>query len=350
MGFIRNWRLKAALQAALSRLPGGERINDRLQRAVGGLRNLESNVAIKVDDWYGIVELLDTVGRADVRGMDLAEIGTGWYPVLPLCFSLAGARSVLTVDLTRHLSAEMTFEAVAALEAHLARISERCGVPLEEVLSRYRRLRACQSVETLLAAAGIRYEAPQDAARLAWLDGDSLDLVYSNSVLEHIAIDALGPILTEASRVLKPNGVMVHAVACNDHYAHFDSSISFVNFLAFDEREWKRWNNRFHYQNRLRAPDFIHLAQAAGFVVVHERRAVRPGTKEALSKMRLAPQFAHYSMDDLAATTVDFVAIRSPGASDTSGGDAGVVLGFERGTAKSVCAGAADKKDRLRVP
>jgi hypothetical protein len=41
------------------------------------------------------------------------------------------------------------------------------------------------------------------------------------------------PIMREAHRVLKDGGLCVHAVACNDHYAFFHESISFVNFVQF---------------------------------------------------------------------------------------------------------------------
>ena len=114
--------------------------------------------------------------------------------------------------------------------------------------------------------------------------------------------------MQEASRVLKNDGLMVHAVACNDHYAHFDRSISFVNFLAFNEEQWKLWNNPIQFQNRMRAPEFLDIARGCGFRIVHEARAVRPGTREALRTMRIAREFEHFSTEDLAATTVDFVA------------------------------------------
>jgi hypothetical protein len=35
---------------------------------------------------------------------------------------------------------------------------------------------------------------------------------------------------------------------------------------------------------------------------------VRPGTREALTAMKVAARFSHYAPDDLAATTVNFVA------------------------------------------
>ena len=182
--------------------------------------------------------------------------------------------------------------------------------PAGAVREMFNRLIKTDRLDQLLVAADVRYHAPQDAAKLDWIPDGSVDMVYSNSVFEHILPAKIVGLMREAWRVLKPDGLMVHAVACNDHYAHFDKNISFVNYLQYSERQWRFWNSRLHYQNRLRASDFIKCAQDSGFRILHQARAIRPGTREALSRMRIAPQFHRYDPDDLAATTVDFVAAK----------------------------------------
>mgnify|MGYP001148487853 CR=1 FL=1 len=311
MKLLKHWRVKGAIQGALSALPGGKWVNDQLQLVAGDLRDFDTNVSRKVEDWAGIVAYLDSAGFGRLEGRDFVEIGTGWYPTLPMCFVLAGARTVHTVDLNPHLSAAMSFRALVALRRHLGLIAERSARSLEAVQATYDRLARTRDVDALLAAGRISYKAPQDAARLDWMGDESVDVVYSNSVLEHVVPAAIGPIMCEANRVLKREGVMVHAVACNDHYAHFDRDISFVNYLSYSENAWRRWNNDLLYQNRLRAPDFLRIATESGFRIIHEAHAVRPGTREALANMKVAPEFRHYSLDDLAATTVDFVASKS---------------------------------------
>jgi SAM-dependent methyltransferase len=316
---LRDWRLKGAVQNLLSALPGGGRINDALQTTLGELRDFERNVGGKVSDWTGILSYLRAAGRGEVRDWEIFEIGSGWYPTLPVCFALAGARRVATADLRRHLKPGLTLRMVRALAPHLERISAACGRPLAEVEAEYRRFLAAADPGELFRAARLEYLAPQDASRMErWANG-GLDLVYSNSVLEHVHPQAIPALMREARRLLKPGGLMVHAVACNDHYAHFDRRISFVNYLQFPESAWRRWNNDLNYQNRLRAPDFLRLARESGFEIVHEARAVRPGTREALATLRIAPEFAHYSREDLEATTIDFVAAK--GRADAAGGN-----------------------------
>jgi hypothetical protein len=306
----RHWRIKGVVQKALSFLPGGVRLNTALQRMVGELRAPEANFDAKLGDWQGLMALLAAAGRRSVDGAVMVEVGTGWYPTNPLLFALAGAREVHTYDIVRHLDEGLTRRLLAHLDARAARIAATAGVPVDAVEARIARWRAARGLDALLAEAGIRYHAPGDARATGLPDG-AVDIVFSNSVLEHVDPALLPSLMAESRRLVGARGLAVHAVACNDHYAHFDRAISFVNYLRYDDAVWARWNNPLNYQNRLRAPDFIAAARAAGLEVVHEERAVRPGTREALAAMPVAARFAHYTPDDLAATTVNFAARRT---------------------------------------
>lgn len=307
---VRNWRLKALMQGVLSVTPRGNRVNDRLQMKFGGLRNFEQNISSKVDDWCLLAGYLRSVHRGQLAGLTILEVGSGWYPTLPVCFALAGAGRVHTVDLNRHMNEDLTFRMLRAIEPHLERIADACGEPADAIRQRWEELRQVDALAPLLARARIEYRAPGDARKLEWLTGGCIDLAYSNSVLEHVTPTALPGIMRESWRVLKDDGLMVHSVACNDHYAHFDPGISFVNYLQFSARRWRWLNNDLNYQNRLRAPDFLSIARESGFEILRETRAVRPGTREALQFMRLAPEFQTYDLEDLAATTIDFVAVK----------------------------------------
>ena len=312
-GWARHWRVKGVIQKVLAAVPGGNGANDWLQRRFGGLRDPAANFDAKVGDWLGLMGLLRAAGIESVAGRELLEIGTGWYPTSPLLFALAGARTCHTYDISRHLDGAMTRRLLVHLERHLDAVAEAARRDTAEVRALYRRLLDTRTDADLLGAAGIVYHAPADATRTGLPDA-SIDVVFSNSVLEHVEPPLLPGLLRESRRLIGTRGVSLHAVACNDHYAHFDRAISFVHYLQFDARQWRKWNNALNYQNRLRAPDFIAAARDAGLEIVYEERAVRPGSREALATMRVAPEFAGYSFDDLAATTVNFVARASQGA------------------------------------
>jgi len=301
-----DWRVKGVIQKTLSTLPGGLRLNSELQRFLGGLRNFDHHAGFKVGDWSNSMGYLAKVGFS-VRGARIMEIGSGWLPTFPICFFLAGASSVATFDIVRLMSPKLTLRLLDSLEKRAEEIALLAGAESGEIRAKLADLRQTNSIKELLCKAGIEYYAPADGCA-SQLEADSVDLVYSNSVLEHVPKEVIAGLLRESMHVLKPGGLVMHNVGCNDHYAFFDRSISFVNFLQYDERQWKRWNNPIQYQNRLRAPEFLQLAAEAGLEVVQSSTNVRPDSKEALQTMRIAPQFARFSAEDLAKTSVDFIA------------------------------------------
>jgi len=305
-----DWRIKGIVQKALSVVPGGERINDLLQRTLGGLRNFGATVDGKVDDWaihMGHLRELDV----PLAGKVVLEIGTGWFPTFPLCYALAGTERCLTFDLSRHLDARLTFKLLGELERHLEPIATATRSSLDDVRARYAKLTASGDLVTLLGASGIEYFAPADATATA-LASDSVDIVFSNSVLEHVQPEVLDELMRESRRLLRPGGLIVHSINCGDHYAYFDRSINFMNYLQFSDAQWALWNNDLQYQNRLRPKHFVAATEAAELDVVIRKFTPRPDLLAALPKMRLAAEFAHYSPEQLASKSIDIVARKRP--------------------------------------
>jgi hypothetical protein len=224
-----------------------------------------------------------------------------------LCFHFAGAKSVLTLDIYRHLDDTVVWGALKSLEPHLdtiARWGKRGNGTVRDI---YRALRNTSSVDDMLTRAGITYRAGFDTGRIGTAPARSLDIVYTNNVLEHVPEPEIKVIARGISSALRPGGLSLHAVACNDHYAHFDKAISFINYLQYSDKEWARWDNGVLWQNRFRAPDFVDMCATEAAPVIYSKQYVRPGTVEALQTMTIDPRFQRYSLEDLAATTVRLV-------------------------------------------
>jgi SAM-dependent methyltransferase len=240
----------------------------------------------------------------------MMEIGSGWYPTLPFSCYLGGAARVVTIDLNRHMKPELAQQCAELLGNHLPTIAATCKVPEAEVRERHRKLVSrLRGTDVAAATDGvIEYRAPGDA-RHTGLPDASLDLVFSNSVLEHVPGDAIRDMYVEARRLLPDGRIMFHSVNCGDHYAYNDGTINQLNYLQFSDDEWEKWNNDFLYQNRLRAHEFVDMAEAAGFTI--ELNTIDPNERKLgeLRKVNVHPQFSsRFSPEQLCITSVDFIA------------------------------------------
>ena len=302
-----DWRIKAHVQGILARLPAGVRVNDLLQTAFGGRSNQAEHIELKFRaDWLVLMEMLQQ-HDFDVNDKVLLEIGTGWLPVLPLCFALAGARQVLSYDMHRHLLPQSAPTVLHHLQPQLGLLAQACNQPVAAIESRHAWFSAAPDGPGLLQRAGVRYHAPADASATGLAAG-TIDLVFSNSVLEHVSKVQLESLMREAARLIGPGGCVLHSVNCADHYAYFDRSISPIHYLRFSEAQWQRWNNALLFQNRLRPRDFTEAAKAAGMQVSNEIRTVRQEVLAKLPQTPIAHEFAQYSADELCCTSVTFLA------------------------------------------
>jgi SAM-dependent methyltransferase len=273
-----------------------------------------SECDLKVDDWRITMDHLRSV-RFSVARATLLEIGTGWYPTFPTCFYLAGAARVHTYDIVRHVTPEMVSALASRLRLHLGTLATSSGLAEDTIAAELDSFRAAleRGDDLGTASGGVIDYRVGDASRTGLPDG-SVDMVFSNSVLEHIPQPVLEALFAEAMRVLRPGGIVFHSVNCGDHYAYFDSSISQLNYLRYSDREWNlMWNNRFHYQNRLRAKEFTAMAQRAGFTIELDASKVWPQRLAELAAIEVAPEFARYTREEACLTNIDFVA-RKPRA------------------------------------
>lgn len=267
-----NWRIKATIQNAVSRLPPAVSYAAYywLQRHAGGLRRVNP-----MEHFAAAAELCARIHRAGRDPADgvFLEIGTGRRVNMPLAFWLLGARKTVTVDLNPYLREELVREDVAYLCEHPEETGRALGAGLDR--ERFRGLRMLAKtrwrLEDLLRFCGVEYQAPCDARRLPYAEG-VVDFHVSYNVFEHIPPEVLREIVREGSRVAGHGGLFVHRVDYSDHFAHSDPAITPLNFLRFDARRWERIaGNRYMYMNRLRSDDLAALLEGLGHrLLLHE--------------------------------------------------------------------------------
>jgi hypothetical protein len=295
-----HWLLKAAAQGAIAAAPMGDRL-DRAAR-VHVTRSLtlgEQAFATKLRQCRRHIGRVRALRATRFRPRAL-ELGTGWYPIVPIGLWLCGAERVTTIDKNPLLEPERVRHTVRLYERAI-----RTGA-LDRLLpgawaGRVAALRDAaawideEEPEALLARLGV--DVIVGDARETGLDDGSIDLVVSNNTFEHVPPDVLLDILREFRRISAPRAVMSHFVDMADHYAYFDRRLSQYHYLRFSNRAWRLLNGGIQYQSRLRISDYRDLHAAAGFTVVDEEHG--QALPQDLDRVPLAERFRAYPREDL---------------------------------------------------
>jgi SAM-dependent methyltransferase len=294
-----RWVAKAALQRGLGVLPQGERLNYVFQRHV--LRSLPAGDAAlrqKLARARQHVAAYAEHGPGTPLGdACFYEFGAGWDLAIPLAYAMLGVGRQVLVDIRPSARVKLVNDSIAALD----RVREPDLPPLGGPVA---------SVAELEPRFGITYLAPRDARATGLAEG-SVDFVSSTDTCEHIPGDDLAAIFRECFRLLRPGGAFSCRIDLQDHYAYFDRSLSRYNFLRFSDRAWGLVNSPLHFQNRLRASEYMRLVRDAGFEVAAETPS-GPSEEDRLElrALPLAQRFRSFSEDDLGVTVLSFVATR----------------------------------------
>jgi SAM-dependent methyltransferase len=277
-----KWYLKALMQNAVALLPDSlaQPFYYQLQRNLGELRSprFDMRFGAAADAAALLSEHHD--GLRDKR---VVEVGTGRTVDLPMALWLMGAGEIITLDITRLLRAELVEASVDYLRAHWDKYRTLFTAHADEALVDERYAKLCSAtragvrpndLERVLRTMNIDYRSPGDATQIN-LPDESVDVLISFVVLQHVPRDPMAAILREGRRVLKKSGCMIHTANTSDHFSHVDPSLSPIHFLRWSERQWDLIaGNRFIYQNRMRADDYYDVFRAAGLRVSHKQESV----------------------------------------------------------------------------
>jgi SAM-dependent methyltransferase len=301
-----RWLAKAAVQRGLGMLPQGERLNYVFQRHV--LRSLPAGESVFRRKFSRALQHLHAYeehgpGRPPGEAV-FYEFGAGWDLAIPLSYAALGVHRQVLVDIRPSVRVELVNESIRAFERLWDDLEAEAGLELRPLGPPLR------SIAELEGRFGISYLAPRDA-RATGLPSGSIDFASSTDTCEHIPEEDLAEIFRESLRLVGPGGVFSCRIDLQDHYSYFDGSLSRYHFLRFSDRAWQIVNSPLHYQNRLRAIDYLRLVRATGFELVAERSS--GPTPEGIAELRALPiarRFQTYSAEQLGVTILSFVARR----------------------------------------
>lgn len=296
---IAKWKLKAIVQKTISFLPKPEKVNYLFQKYVTkGVYLNDEYFGFKIEharDHIVYFKKYSTTS-SDKR---ILELGTGWYPVVPIVMYLTNTGKLVSVDIQDWMTADSfrtTIEKFKAWhdEGKLSKYIE--DIDSDKWNKLLSLLDGNLSLDELKEKIGL--ETYIEDARQTKFESDSFDFICSNNTFEHIYFDVLEGILKEFNRLIKPEGVMSHFIDMSDHFAHFDHSINIYNFLRYSESKWKSIDNSIQPQNRKRWRDYQELYDQLNIVRTEEE--VRPGDVKALEQVPVHSSYENYSKEELA--------------------------------------------------
>lgn len=300
-----RWLAKAFVLKTLSVLPGGPALYHWGQKNV--TRSLDPTPE-RVRQKAGLAHLyLDTLTRLgtplDLPAATHIDLGTGWHPTIPLCFYAAGCNRQWLFDVAPLLDDDLFCKTLAAVRDVLAEPSQPAQWLARSLPPSDDRV----TLSDALGQMGMTYAAPF----FETLRGLSscVDLVTCTQVLLYVPLEAMRVLFADVFRALKPGGHFIATVHLKDVHAGLERGTPY-HHLRFSPSFWERCvNSRLMSYNRLKAPDFRTLLEAAGFELpLFEVEHATAADLAALDAVRVDPSFAHYSREDLAAKHLFFVA------------------------------------------
>lgn len=293
------WILKAVIQKSISLLPFKHKINYFFQKHITKgiiLRNdiFESKLSHAqkhLNNFYKYSSKKDNISTL--------EIGTGWYPVVPLAFFLKGIDRIVSIDISDLLTIETLHTTVnkfilyyekGKLKSFLGEIDEDRYIKMKKTLD--------ENSDPKVILKNLNIEIIVDDARKTTFADEEFDLINSNNTFEHIYPFLLKDILKEFKRVLKSDGLMSHHIDMGDHFAHLDRTITHYNFLKFSDRQWGLIDNSIQPQSRSRISDYREMYNNLGFEIIDEEIYIENASD--LNKVKLDKKYSHLDERSLA--------------------------------------------------
>ena len=283
-----DWRLQIVKKAIMARIPFGAALR-RQKRRLFGYTLDPRNLRYTLDNLEVMKAELHAAGRS-FSSATVLEIGSGWFPTIPVMLAIESAKHVYMTDLTPNMDS-VTFKSTIAF--------------LKDAFPSEQRLKNVSSSDDL----PLSYLAP---FLVPDIPDKSIDYVISRTVLEHIPPDDIVDFLASLRPKLVDDGLMIHLVDNSDHLEFADKSISRINFLSWSQRQHALFNWLMKDgENRLRHHEYPPLFEKAGFKVVRELTSVDQPTLQRAKTLPLTTPYSTMCQDQLAALTSVFLLAKS---------------------------------------
>jgi hypothetical protein len=300
-----KWIAKAVVQKSISFLPFKEKINLFFQKYVTkGVELTDQHFQWKIEAAERHIRYFKKYSEHDISKTSVLELGSGWYPIVPIALYLSGFESVTTIDIYSWGSNKKLHEAIAKFIDWNAQGKLRQYITVDT--RRWSVLIEMHNQHVDVDKFNAKLNIIQHLGDARTFDfPNAYGLICSNNTLEHIPVNNLEGILMRFQMLLLKGGIMSHLVDLSDHFAHGDRSITIYNFLKFSDKAWILIDNDIQPQNRLRFNEYVNLYQKLGISIVYSWE--RMGELEELRSVKLNKKYEKFDERDLLISHADFV-------------------------------------------
>lgn len=257
-----KWHIKYALAAILGIFPYRHFIHHKVQLVLGGLKLNEKEMLSRAVELY----TLAFKNKQSLKDNTILEIGTGWFPFMPIVAYLYGAKKIITVDINPWLKDETVRETLKCILVNSEYLRNSIASDYNEFDSKISKLRTIYEqnygFSKTFEELNINYIHSYDVCNLILDEAEKIDLVISSNVLEHIDQVKLHEIHEHLFDISKSNAIAIHRFNPGDHYSHLSGSS--VSFLTISEILWRIYRQGgIAYHNRLRTHEHADVIKQA---------------------------------------------------------------------------------------
>jgi len=275
------WWIKIIIKIVLSRLPIGYELWQRLGLFRHGYMDQASYVLNVFNKHVAKAGL-----EGKLRGKTILELGPGDSIATALVAASHGANTIL-IDAGSFASSN-----VEGYRKLVEKLKEKGLNPPD--------ISAAETIEEIVAVCGARY-LTQGLASFESIETGTVDLLFSQAVLEHIRKHEFLKTMQECLRVLCQEGIASHRVDLKDHLG------GALNNLRFSEYIWESefFVRSGFYTNRIRFTEMIGLFENTKFIV--EVCDVTRWENLPIKRQLLSDDFIYLSDDDLKVSGFDIL-------------------------------------------
>jgi SAM-dependent methyltransferase len=275
------WEIKCISKIILSRLPFGYAIWQKL----GMFRHGEmdnSDYAIEIFNSH--IQKIGLEGK--LNGKLILELGPGDSISTAIIAAANNAKAIL-------LDAGSFVRTDVSPYILLSETLRGKGFPLPDFST-------VKTIDEILAICQAKY-LTNGLESLKQIETESVDIIFSQAVLEHVRLCEFSDTIQECRRILKPKGICSHQIDLRDHLG------GALNNLRFSNRIWESnfiFTSGF-YTNRIRYNQMLEIFKTAGFRI--ESSITTRWEKLPTHRNKLNKKFKSLSDNELLVSVFDIL-------------------------------------------